>query len=74
VGDFVRFEKRRRAATEENRIRGFRPNGLTCPTRPVDLIDQRLDIARLEVGIEQAAVEIAVIADRGAEGNVDVQP
>ena len=38
-----------------------------------DFCDQRLDVPRLQVRVEQTAVEITVIADRGTERNVNVQ-
>src|SRR4051795_9015907 len=38
-----------------------------------DFRNQRVDVARLQVGVEQAAVEVAVVADRRAERNVDVE-
>jgi hypothetical protein len=34
---------------------------------------QRIDVACLEIGVEQAAVEVAVVADRRAERDVDVE-
>jgi len=44
-----------------------------CPPGHDDLRDQRVNIARLEIGVEQAAVEVAVVADGGTEGNVNVE-
>ena len=40
---------------------------------PGDLRDQRLDVARLQGGVEQPAVEVAVVADGGTEGDVNVE-
>src|SRR5207237_6726304 len=39
-----------------------------------DFGDDGVDVARLQRGIEETAVEVAVVADRGAEGYVDVEP
>src|SRR5207244_6296125 len=38
------------------------------------LRDQRIDVPLLQRGVEQPAVEIAVVADGRTERNVDVQP
>src|SRR5439155_27380565 len=39
-----------------------------------DLRDEGVDVACLQLGIEETAGEVAVVADRGAEGYVDVEP
>jgi len=44
-----------------------------CPPCVDDLGNERVDVTRLEIRVEQAAVEIAVVADRGAEWNVNVK-
>src|SRR6202035_3543565 len=64
------LEQGRRAAAEEDRIR-LVSRGLGPPGP--DLRDHRVDIPRLQRGIEQAAIEVAVVADGRAEGNVNVQ-
>jgi hypothetical protein len=70
--DLFRFEERRRAPAEIDRV-GRGPG----PRRPrphvSDFGDQRLDITRLDLRIEEAAIEIAVVADCRAERDVDVQ-
>jgi hypothetical protein len=49
-------------------------DGCVALGRRLDFRDERINVARLDRRIEQAAVEIAVVANRGAEGNVDVKP
>jgi hypothetical protein len=64
--DLPGLEQRRRPAAEIDRVG-------RALTRSRDLGEQRLDIARLEIGVEQPAVEVTVIANRGAERDVDVK-
>jgi hypothetical protein len=42
-------------------------------SRPLDLQDERINVTRLQRRVEETPVEIAVVADGGAEGDVDVQ-
>ena len=66
--DFFGSKQRRRAASEVDRVdRG-------AVTSPVDLGLERIDIAPLQPRLDQAAVEVAVVADRFAERNVEIQP
>jgi hypothetical protein len=39
-----------------------------------DFGNQRVYVAILEIRLEQAAIEVAVVADRRAEGDVKVEP
>jgi hypothetical protein len=63
-------EQRRRAAAEENRVGG---GPLAAFPRSTNLGDERVDVPTLQGRIEQTAIEIAVVADRRAERDVDVQ-
>src|SRR5437867_706606 len=65
--DFRRLEQRRGAASEKDGIHRLVPAG-----RRNFALESR-DVAVFEPGFEQAAIEIAVIADGRAEGNVDVE-
>jgi hypothetical protein len=38
-----------------------------------DFPNERLDIPRLELGIKETAVEVAVVADGGAERDVNLE-
>jgi hypothetical protein len=40
---------------------------------PSNLAEERVEIPRLQFGIEQPPIEVAVIADCGTEGDVDVE-
>ncbi len=66
--DLVRLEQRRRAAAEEDRVDALRP-GRRCRISPL----QRVDVAVLQAGSNRPAVEVAVVADRGAERDVEVE-
>src|SRR5919198_1200161 len=72
--DLVRIEERRRAAAEKDGI------GLTIPRqrlrrgrRSVNLFEQRREITRLQRFVVEPSIEVAVVADCGTEGDVDVQ-
>ena len=39
----------------------------------ISACDERVDVARLQRGVEQTAVEVAVITDGCAKGNVNVK-
>jgi hypothetical protein len=41
---------------------------------PTDFRDERVDVAGFQLRIEQAAIEIAVIADSRAERYVEINP
>src|SRR5262245_3287520 len=67
---FWRREKRRRPAAEIN--------GVSSPFHSVragarDLGDERCHIPRLQTLVQQAAVEVAIVADRGTERDVEVE-
>ena len=62
------FEQGRRAPSEENRIR----RGSVC--LPTYFGEKSAEISALEVSVEQTTVEVAVVADGRAEGNVNVEP
>src|SRR5262245_25193469 len=75
-------KQRRCPATKVDRV-GAGPSGCAfvgarCPCRclpscPRDLSDQGPNVLCLEIAIEQTAIEVAVVADCGAEGDVDVE-
>ena len=66
--DLVRREQGRRPAAEIDRVGHGSVGGAT------DLGVEGVDVAGLQPGVEQAAVEVAVVADRSTEGNVEIQP
>jgi len=64
---FDRIEQRRRASPEENSIgRGSIP-------RAANFAFERVDVASLESGLEQPAIEVAVRTDGPAKGDVKIQ-
>ena len=63
----ARLEQRRRAAAEEDGV-GVSPIRLTP-----DFLQQCGDVLVLQVPIEETAIEVAVVTDRRAERNVDVE-
>ena len=69
-----RLEQRRRPAAKVDRV----GRGAACPERSRgarrNLAQQRGDIPLLQIRVEQTSVEVAVVADRRAEGNMDVEP
>src|SRR5262249_21387397 len=80
-GDLCRIEQRRRSAAEVDRVDGVAGvAGAKAPAygsvgrvfRPGDFPDERLDVARLQRLVVQPAIEIAVVADRRTERDVDV--
>ena len=74
--DFRGLQQRRRSAAEIDgvgRSRLSRRQDFHRASCPCDLAHERVDIAGLECFIEQTAIEIAVVADGGAERDVDVE-
>ena len=69
AGDLVGIQERRCAAAEEDGV-GRRARARWSGGSPL----QRLDVARLQRRLEEAAVEIAVIADGAAERDVKIEP
>src|SRR5205823_2016990 len=75
ASDFVGLEQRRRAAAEVDRVgAAFLIRGAGLYACLPNLRDQRIDVPLLQRGVEQPAVEIAVVADGRTERNVNVQP
>src|SRR5262249_34406342 len=81
--DLARIEERRRPSAEEDRVslEGLshsvghlfrRADRVFRRADPRDLAPQRVDVARLQRLVIEAAVEVAVVADRRAERDVDV--
>ena len=66
--DLVAGEERGGATTEIDRV-----DGRVRLRRAGDLGDEGVDVTPLHRLVEQAAVEVAVVADRGAEGDVEVE-
>src|SRR5262249_17246289 len=67
---FCRPEKRRGPAAEINRV-----GSAFYPVRAgaADLSDERRHIPGLQILVQQTAVEVAVVADRGTERDVEVE-
>src|SRR5262249_19764343 len=68
TSDFFRLEERRGPAAEKNCVGRLTPSGAK------DLLLHGRDGAILERGVEQTAIEVAVVADRRGEGNVEIDP
>ena len=66
--DFLRFEQRRRAAAEEDRVGRL----ARAPAARISC-SSAATYRVLQPGVEQAAVEVAVVADGGAERDVEVE-
>ena len=61
-----------RAATASRRRK--RSVSAAAPSAlPLDLLHQRADVLVLQAAVEETPIEVAVVADRRAEGNVDVE-
>src|SRR5205814_7912600 len=77
------LEERRRAAAEVDRVGARGDWGLgigdwlkvrnRAVTMRANLAHDRIYIPALQIRVEEPAVEVAVVADRGAERNVDVK-
>src|SRR5687768_9076084 len=67
AADLLGVEERRGPAAEKDRV------GRLSLARCLHLARQRADVPVLQRGIEQPAVEVAVVADRAAERNVEVE-
>jgi len=67
VTDLVRLEQRRRAAAKEDGV------GRRLVPGASDLGRERVDVLPLHVRVEQPAVEVAVVADVAAKGDVEVK-
>ena len=65
--DLPGLEQRRRAAAEEDRV------GRAPIAGSEDLRLESPDVRRLEIGVEQPPVEVAVVADVAAERDVEVE-
>jgi hypothetical protein len=65
--NLFRLEHRRRAAAEENGV------GRDAAGAQSDLAAHRLDVAVLQLGLKETTIEVAVVADGGAERDVDVE-
>jgi phage/plasmid primase-like uncharacterized protein len=65
--DLVGLEQRRRASAEVDRV------GRRSVSVRRDLAEQRSDVALLQRGVKESAIEVAVVADRRAERDVDVE-
>ena len=66
--DLLTREQRRRTSAKVDRVDG----GVRL-RRALNLKPQRLDILLLETLVQQSAIEVAVIADGRAEGDVEVE-
>jgi hypothetical protein len=67
TANLVGLEERRRSAAEEDRV-GRRTVGLVS-----NVLLERIDILALQIRIEETAVEVAVVADGRAEGDVEIK-
>ena len=67
LANLVGLEQRRRPAAEEDRVRR------AAVARATDLRLERRDVSRLQPGVEQTSIEVAVVADVTAERDVEVE-
>src|SRR5207237_5708823 len=65
--DLIRIEQRRSAAAKKDRV------SLKTGRSAFDLLQQRRDVSRLQRFVVESPIEVAVVADRRAEGDVDVE-